>query len=160
MQTLKWATIDKSSWRDGSWKSEPDKMQWTDNKTKYPCLIKRNPYGALCGYVGVEETHPAFGQGYDDVDVDVHGGLTFADRCQEGPIEKQPELICHIPDAGESDNIWWLGFDCAHANDLMPGYPTYSDMMFPLRGVYRNVNFVKNECRRLAAQLKAMETKP
>lgn len=157
MQTREWTTINKSSWRDGPWKSEPDKMQWTDEATGYPCLIKRSPIGALCGYVGIEETHPAFGQGYDDVDTDVHGGLTFANRYQEGPIEDQPKLICHIPDAGEPHNIWWLGFDCAHTNDLTPRFLP-DEEIFTVRGIYRDVSFVKNECQRLAKQLKAMET--
>jgi len=53
---------------------------------------------ALCGYVMVPESHPYHGKGYDNVDVRVHGGLTFADGFHSG---------------------WWFGFDCAHSGDVI-----------------------------------------
>jgi hypothetical protein len=86
--TMEWTRIDKSSWPDGPWQNEPDKAQWIDKATGYDCLIVRNHSGAWCGYVGVPEGHPCHGKGYDDVDVDVHGGLTFADSCNEPTREK------------------------------------------------------------------------
>ena len=48
-------------------------------------------------------------------------------------MEDAPEKsgICHIPDQGEPDDVWWLGFDCLHGGDLAPGM-----MAFPeLRGL-------------------------
>jgi hypothetical protein len=113
--------------------------------------------GALCGYVGVAEGHPWFGVGYGDLpgEPDVHGGLTFADFCQEGPEEA---AICHVPGPGEPDRVWWLGFDCAHAWDLMPAMRARErEMGIPLAGfdlddTYRTVAYVKAECARLAAQ--------
>lgn len=48
MDTREYRTIDKS---DGEWKDEPDKIQWQDEATGFPCLIVRGPSGALCGYV-------------------------------------------------------------------------------------------------------------
>ena len=81
MKTIEYTYRDKSSWGDGPWQSEPDKIQWLDEATGLPCLIVRGPVGALCGYVGVPEGHPHFEQKYDDVDVRVHGGLTFASFC-------------------------------------------------------------------------------
>jgi hypothetical protein len=90
MDTLEYRTVDKSTWGDGAWQSEPDKKQWLDEGTGYPCLIVRGPSGALCGYVGVPRGHPHYGKHYDheDISVEVHGGLTFSDLCAEAPTRE------------------------------------------------------------------------
>ena len=80
--------VDKSTWGDGPWQAEPDKKQWSDPATGLPCLIVRGPVGALCGYVGVSPDHPLYGKGHDDLDVEVHGGLTFARGCEPEPTEQ------------------------------------------------------------------------
>lgn len=74
---------DKSDWGDGAWQREPDKMQWPDERTGMPCMMVRGPSGSWCGYVGVLPGHPAYGQPYQDIDVSVHGGLTFSDVCAD-----------------------------------------------------------------------------
>lgn len=51
----------KGEWGDGAWLNEPDKAQWLDAATGYPCLVARGPSGALCGYVGIPPEHPAWG---------------------------------------------------------------------------------------------------
>ena len=152
MQTKQYTTIDKSGWVDGPWKQEPDKMQWLDTATKLPCLIVRNPAGALCGYVGIAEDHRHFGISYGDINQDlrVHGGLTFSDFCN--PAENESEGICHLPDEGEPDHIFWLGFDCSHAFDLSPAHLRIFEGL-PLYGEYRDIEYVKNQCAQLAAQL-------
>ena len=69
--------------------------------------------------MGVPEGHRAYEREYDDVPAVVHGGLTYAGPCQEeagGPEHG----ICHIPQPGRPDKVWWLGFDCAHFMDRMP----------------------------------------
>jgi hypothetical protein len=150
VQTQSYTTIDKTDWPEGEWKNEPDKMQWQDKETGLPCLIVRGPSGALCGYVGVPEGHPYFKREYDDVGADVHGGLTYSDHCQE--TESECEGVCHKPDPGESDHVWWLGFDCAHYRDFMPK-PTFRGYFG--EGIYRNLDFVKGEVANLARQLQA-----
>jgi hypothetical protein len=147
-------------WGAGPWDEEPDKAQWIDEATGLDCLLVRNNMGALCGYVGVPEGHPSHGQGYDDVAVEVHGGLTYADKCAG--------LICHDPKLGASDNVWWLGFDCAHWGDLVPSMEQFystNPIGKEVRGgrdrenrVYRDVDYVVAECTKLASQLKQMET--
>lgn len=102
---------DKRNWRPGPWINEPDRVEWRHRGL--PCLIVRNHTGALCGYVAVPPGHPAHGAGYDSVNVDVHGGLTFANHCDTS----ERALICHTPEPGEPDDVWWLGFDCAHYGD-------------------------------------------
>lgn len=67
MKTLEWNSIDKSSWLDGPWQSEPDKRQWRDEATGLPCLIVRSPSGGnLCGYVGISKGHPLYEKSYSD----------------------------------------------------------------------------------------------
>ena len=83
MEFKEYRTTDKSAWNRGPWDQEPDKRQWQDEATGLPCLIVRGPAGALCGYVGVPEGHPAHGKDYDDVEVSCHGGLTFARGCSD-----------------------------------------------------------------------------
>ncbi len=142
----------RSGWGSGEWRGEPDKVQWTDPATGLACLAKRNPnFGNWCGYVGIGPDHPWHGKGYGDLPdggPSVHGGLTYASKCEEGPAE---ETICHVPAAGEPDHLWWFGFDCAHGGDLTPGMPSL--LTFGLGDVYRPLPYVRSECARLAAQI-------
>ncbi len=129
----------------GPWRDEPDKAQWKDEATGYPCLIVRNTWGALCGYVGVPPTHPLHGKGYEAPDAQVHGGLTFAGPCY--PEGDETVTICHLAKPGEPEP-WWFGFDCAHAFDLAPG------MRYGSRdGTYRDIDYVVAEVISLAKQL-------
>jgi hypothetical protein len=126
-----------------------DNEHHADEATGLPCLIKRGPVGALCGYVAVPEGHPWYRVHYFDVTPhpNVHGELTYASHCQEG--DDPAQTICHIPEPGEPDNVWWLGFDCAHAGDLTPLPGCY-------RGsgdAYRTLAYVEAECARLAQQI-------
>jgi len=132
--------VDKSKWAEGPWQTEPDKVQW--DHAGFDCLIVRGPSGALCGYVGVPPGHPAYEKDYDTVEASVHGGLTFADFCQED----QEHGICHV--GGLTEKPWWLGFDCAHAGDHSPAFH------FSIAGyeTYRDLAYVKTEVEALARQ--------
>jgi hypothetical protein len=132
----------------GPWKDEPNKIQWVDDATKLPCLIVRGGSGALCGYAGVYSDHPFHKADYDSVDVEVHGGLTFSNPCSHSEDESQG--ICHIPEPGTSDDVWWFGFDCAHYNDLSPLMLRFSSYG---GDVYRDVPYVAAQVTSLAAQL-------
>jgi hypothetical protein len=136
-----------------------------DEETGLPCLIVRGPVGALCGYVGVPVGHPWHGLGYDDVGngpepedydpdwyPDVHGGLTYAGACRH--TSDPASGICHVPEPGEPDDVWWLGFDCAHYGDKTNiSSPAHIRDRYPHAGdVYRDVAYVKAECARLAQQ--------
>lgn len=62
------------------------------------CVVSQpRQYQNRCGYVRLPIGHRYWGKGYDELDVSVHGGLTFAERAEDG--------------------AWWIGFDCAHYND-------------------------------------------
>jgi len=61
MQMREWRTVDKAAWPAGPWHDEPDKRQWRDPETGFPCMVVRSSSGNLCGYVGVPLDHPLYG---------------------------------------------------------------------------------------------------
>jgi hypothetical protein len=162
--TMRMPKTQRERWPSGPWDNEPDKVEWIDDATGLPCLVLRHhESGHLCGYVAVPPGHPLHGQDnprmFDDdgnenelpkpstYDLSVHGGITYADTC-EGDV-------CHKPAPGEPDDVWWFGFDMAHAYDLTP-----MRLMSGLRfggDEYRTIAYVKEECAKLAAQLAAMK---
>ncbi len=134
---------------DGPWQEEPDKLFWVDEATGLDCMVVRGPMGALCGYVGVPPTHPWFMSDYDELPVNVHGGLTFAGMCHESD---DGFGICHPEEMAACELVWWIGFDCAHSYDVVPGYSfTFSE---PFPGAsYRTMYYVVTEVRVLAKQV-------
>jgi len=148
-----WNTMDKADWPSGEWDNEPDKAHWVDESTGLDCLIVRNQLGGLCGYVGIPDGHKYFEKGYDDVhddtDIDVHGGLTFADKCSDETDESKG--ICHSKECAANDNVWWLGFDCIHGGDLAPSSIPHA--LFDSGDVYRDFDYTKNQVTQLAKQL-------
>lgn len=138
--------MDKSAWGDGPWQIEPDDLAYTDEATGLPCRIIRVDFsGTLCGYVGVGKTHPWHGKrlGHKAVDVEVHWGLTFADRFDDSAL-------------------WFFGFDTSHAFDCMPAMDAYLKRSgirpslpgsVPSRDMYRDIGYVKAQVRGLARQL-------
>lgn len=132
--------ISRRNWGNGPWDTEPDRIEW--RYMGYPCLIVRNHLGALCGYVAVNPGHPWYGLS-EDIQVKVHGGITFTGPCDsESPI-------CHTPMPGEPDDVWWVGFDCAHGGDLVPSFTKYG---FYKNDSYRTVEYVQSEIQQLVAQ--------
>jgi len=175
VKTQEWHDVDKSHLSQGEWTKELDKKQWLDKETGLACLIVRSPgsYG-LCGYVGVSEGHPWFKTGYSqcplgdkctdsddffcnhrpDAIIDIHGGLTFSDACDDGG------RICHIQEEGDPE-VKWFGFDCAHSGDYSPSSSILKNPdgteMFSIRlewETYKPVAFVEEQCKLLAKQLK------
>lgn len=146
--------IDKSQWGPGPWQDEPDRKEW--KHAGFACLIVRVPsHGALCGYVGVPPDHPWHGKGYDEVhsldeDISVHGGLTYAAACHG--------RVCHVPEPGEPDNLWWLGFDHAHGFDLSPAYALRQQKLYgdgyAFGDVYRDMAYATEGVEHLAERAK------
>lgn len=166
MQTETW--IDKAAWGDGPWRDEPDRAEWRDKSTGLTCLaLRHSNIGQWCGYVAVPPGHPWHGLDYDDMPVEAHGGLTFVGRCQ---VDDRParEQICHVPQPGEPDDVWWIGFDCLHLWDIGPameareralGFPEYRELMSTRRS-YKTLEYVRSECTNLAAQVHAQQSGP
>ncbi len=155
METIEYRTVDKSSWGPGPWHDEPDKRQWLDEATGLPCLIVRSggDLGHLCGYVGVPAGHPSYEADYETVPVEVHGGLTFASKCSHGAEDR---AICHKVGPGEPDDVWWLGFDCAHLGDISPGMRARRIGISYGGETYKDIDYVANQVKRLAEQLAAL----
>lgn len=133
----------------GPWKDEPDRMLWRHRG--FPCLIRRGQLGALCGYVGVEKGHPWHGvdfTGIEEEGPDVHGGVTYCKPCDDYPEGG----ICHVPEPGEEDEVWWVGFDCAHMGDLAPGILEHCPSLEGFDDQYRDIQYVVNEVERLRQQ--------
>lgn len=131
--------IDRAGWGPGPWDGEPDRIEF--EHAGLPCLMRRvAATGAWCGYVAVPPGHPDHGKSWGDADVEVevHGGLTYS-----GPRQGD---ICHVPKPGEPDDVHWFGFDCAHARDLMPAIPHRGE-------TYRDQHYVRGEVESLAEQL-------
>ena len=137
--------LDRSKWPEGPWDREPDdKVNWIDQETNLDCMILRNGRGAWCGYVGLPPGHRHHGVEYGELYSfynDVHGGLTFSDSCSGH--------ICHVPEPGRPDNVWWLGFDCSHSWDRAPDDYGWRS------GTYRTQEYVKKEVEMLAQLVSA-----
>jgi hypothetical protein len=129
----------------------------------YRAIVIFNETGHRCGYVEIPRTHPYYEKEYSDIDVDVHGGLTFSAYSKEMPYDTP---------AG----FWVLGFDCIHYGDAidLEAYERYSNMGYIpkvqenishiFNAIFtddkvRTLDFVVAECESLAAQLKEMESK-
>lgn len=151
--------IDGECVRVNEWEQEENEYEFVSHG--YDCYIWRNPeLKFLCGYVRLPDGHPALqftcdkptglsGMEYDynKLDVNIHGGVTFF-----GHLNVQ-----------KKDGVW-VGFDCGHAYDYTPGFAEIlkkigSNRVWGLDEIYRNVDYVKDECSELARQLKEMETK-
>lgn len=107
----------------------------------YQFITVHNGYGFRCGYVRVPLGHPWHGKDYNDIEADVHGGLTFSEA--DTPCNERGD-----------DDAYWVGFDCAHygdAQDLTLLPDTKSHFGIP-GGSVKTQAFVDNECRKLCEQ--------
>jgi hypothetical protein len=138
---------------NGAWISEPDNFEFYYEGFK--CRIKRMIAnensgrffgGHLCGYVMIPKDHPLFNKDYSDIDdIDVHGGLTY------GELENEDE--------------YWIGFDCAHSNDIVPSMmefrkifevefqEKYKRTPTIFKGEYRTWDWVMEQTKSLADQV-------
>lgn len=107
--------------------------------------IVHNEMGFRCGYVQVPKDHPWYGKVFEEVDAEVHGGITFGEA--DKPCDAEGE-----------DDKWWVGFDCAHAFDAPdPDLTRQTNVFdkFMIHGdVVRTQEYVEAECRSLCEQAK------
>ena len=90
------------------------------------------------GYALIPKGHPFHGVEYDDIPVNVHGGLTFGRLVDE-------EMVKHWPELSEEDiGFWMVGFDTMHYMDSKLTCPK---------------EYVERETQLLALQLEALKTK-
>ena len=86
---------------------KPYKVEKAWEHAGLKCVVVLNrEQGHRCGYVRIMPDHPSHCEPYNDVDVHVHGGLTY------GRLDVE--------------HGYWLGWDCAHFGDsyVNPDVPT------------------------------------
>lgn len=149
-----------------------------ESQSGYRCAVIITELGHRCGYVGIPHTHFLHGCEYnmkhsglwpyaetiyyEPVDRDkisiialfcdpspiepeiifrVHGGITFSSADPEYPVP--------------NNNLWWFGFDCAHAGDApIPERVPPELRAFRIGGgEVRSLDYCMNECNGLARQL-------
>lgn len=149
------------------WDGEPDYERFSHAGLE--CIVIRmGQKRYLCGYVVIPEDHPLHGVDYTETEhdddlptIDVHGGVTYSG----GVIADGAEY------GDESLGFCW-GFDCAHAGDYSEGVniaryilgDVHGDMPFGhcgenRYGVYRDFEFVRTECRKMADQIAGVTAK-
>jgi len=118
-----------SEWQ---WLNEPNKVEFGHMGLK--CLILRDKFLFLGGYVGLPEGHPFYGKHFKDIPIRVHQGLTFTGQGDGDRREK---------------GLWWVGFYCDRPGDFVPARP------YPDRGgeMYRDLEYVRDCTKVLAEQL-------
>ena len=131
----------------------PDDVLAEGEHLGFQWVVVNNGLGYRCGYARVPLGHPWHGKSHDDLNVEVHGGLTFAEA----------DVPCDAPGA---DTDWWLGFDCAHAFDApdpelarscSDSGPSLYLLNFLAEGgnncyAVRTQAYVESECRSLCQQ--------
>ena len=115
--------------------------EWT-TQAGLKAQVIATPMGHRCGYVSVPAEHPMFGKHYDDVEVTVHGGLTYAEA---------------------EDEAWCFGYDCAHWDDAKDPALMSDEYKKAFRnwpgsgGTIKTLDFCVAECESLAKQLGEMK---
>lgn len=160
--------IDKTTWPDGPWKLEPDKMLWIDSETGYECLIRRiKDMSHLCGYIGITKEHPLYRASAIDFRSNqtlqnyfsTHGGITMS--CGGKWFEEEPGASnrigrAFVKDLPNPDEIWWIGIDFIHETDLVPIVSSDPNENNGNR-IYRDVGYVSKELTKLASLLKKFQ---
>lgn len=119
----------------------------------FKCVIVGQNWGHRCGYIEIPSNHKYYGVGYDEIDIDIHGGWTYANVSSTYPIESPT-------------NTYWIGFDCNHYCDakdielvksfgdtrttkyILENNHTYED------AIVRTMKYVENELRNAVKKLK------
>ena len=148
---------DKKTWGDGPWQTEPDEEEF--EYKGYWCFMTRNRFGAWCGYVLLPKDHPfSTVESYRDIDIEVHGGITYASL-----VERKIN--------NEMREGYMIGFDCGHYRDYMPTQKVINDFFkqqcpsWPQLGsstedIYRDIEFVRNEIKSMVDQIIVIALEP
>jgi hypothetical protein len=152
---------------------------WT-TESGLRAVVMLTKMGHRCGYVGIGTDHPLFGVAYNeqhpllklnmDRSVEKMGAMQMLCAAAK-PVEElnTPEMVFEVHGGltfssygsgtyPVESNLWWYGYDCAHAGDLPEPNSEmgrmYANMGFAERdGVIRTHDYCVAECESLATQL-------
>lgn len=89
--------------------------------------------GHYCGYIAVPSGHPWYGQDYNDLNVRVHGGLTYGHASHYGHALELARLTARISDCQESGDepmrVFYqrhLNAESEHAGEECENLPSHS----------------------------------
>ena len=151
------AVIDKSTWGPGPWQDEPDRVDFVHQGLA--CLLLRDPRGGnWCAYVGVPREHRLHGKDWID-----QGPLFEGLDAEVNYTAVCGDPICHTPEPGMPDDVWWIGRDFGHTWDFCPARVAREiEKMGPRPAcmdrleVYRDLADVRRVTEQLAGKLAAM----
>ncbi len=156
--SVEYNVIDRSSFPKGPWDKEPDIVRLWDERTWAPGLILRPSTGHLCGYIGFTENHPLYDIGYNE-----------AYKIAEGEGEVRNQVFgSELTFAGKYDHIspciWWLGWDHAHAGDVVPSLLQFSsgrsNTWLHRDETYKDIMYVKREIEDIVSRLYPVYKRP
>lgn len=79
-------------------------------KDDIECVTILNvPMGIRCGYIGVGDDSPLYGEREEDLPLCAHGGITYASHFP-------PRTFDSIQ---KGRNLYWIGFDTGHFGDRL-----------------------------------------
>lgn len=94
-------------------------------------------------YIEIPKNHKYYLKYYDDIDIDVHGGLTYS----EDYLNLENEKI---------NNSWFIGWDYAHFDDFI-GYELNYPIEFRTNGKKWTTKEIQEEVYDVCKQLKKVE---
>jgi hypothetical protein len=148
--------IDKSTWADGPWKDEPDEVRF--RHYGYECYLIRHPaMGAWWCQVAIPPSDPLFAEIPRDRRPGIPAALSLAlyVAVAHGGLVALPGVVTE-----DGEEVWVVGFDCAHCFDLCPGpaalpkSPIGQLLGFPRLETYRTLEYARQQTEKLAEQLR------
>ena len=78
--------------------------------------------GYANGYVAIPKEHPLYGKDYQDVNIAIHGGLTFSEKSERVNDWSNKNDMEYL-DGELPDGYWVFGFDTLHYTDNIDNRP-------------------------------------
>lgn len=125
------------------WKDESDFAYYTDKNTGLDYFISRHPiFNVLCGYLILEES-----------DVELFPYEMINNECTEiFELDKPISIIRYESGFFSNSPKCCISFHCGHLGDAVPY--TEHRLNYKFGGeIYRDIKYVQNECKKLAAQV-------
>lgn len=96
-----------------------------------------------CAYIMIPQSNKYFKKDFEEIDIDVHGGLTYSNK--------------YLPFESEKDDnkAWYIGWDYAHYGDYM-GYEEKVPKDFRIGGKKWTTEEIKREVRKVCYKIRRL----